>query len=70
MSFEEPVLLLVVRRCTAIANPEIHSRSAVWIAEFLTRKPQTNILPYLSRLLPLTVGNGDKQVHLRETDEF
>jgi hypothetical protein len=24
----------------------IHSRSAVWIAEFLTRKPQTNLLPY------------------------
>jgi hypothetical protein len=48
----------------------IHSRSAVWIAEFLTRKPQTNLLPYLTILLPLAVGNGDDQVRLRETDEF
>ncbi len=35
-----------------------------------TRKLQTNPLTYLTRLLPLAVGNGDDQVRLRETDEF
>jgi hypothetical protein len=35
-----------------------------------TRKPQTNLLPYLTILLPLAVGNGEDQVRLRETDEF
>jgi hypothetical protein len=35
-----------------------------------TRKPQTNLLPYLTILLPLSVGNGEDQVRLRETDEF
>jgi hypothetical protein len=31
---------------------------------------QTNLLPYLTRLLPLAVGNGDAPVRLREIDEF
>jgi hypothetical protein len=36
----------------------------------LTRKPQTNLLPCLTDLLPLADSNGDDQVRLRETDEF